>query len=119
MIKNAQLGELIEALGDHSIETEDQVTRLQQVFQIIGKRAVVLKCEAIEGLINGLGENMNKTEPGPIRDVGIICTGQKIEHYKMALYGTLRLFAEALNFANAACLLNESFAEEKTVDTKL
>lgn len=119
MIKNATAPELIEALTSHLEETENQVTRLEQVFESIGKKAVAKKCEAMEGLIKEAGEIMESCEPGAMCDAGIISAGQKVEHYEIATYGTLRQFAETLGLTEAATLLEATLDEEKAADEKL
>lgn len=119
MIKNATAPELIEALTSHLEETENQVTRLEQVFESIEKKAVAKKCEAMEGLIKEAGEIMESCEPGAMCDAGIISAGQKVEHYEIATYGTLRQFAETLGLTEAATLLEATLEEEKAADEKL
>jgi ferritin-like metal-binding protein YciE len=119
MIKNATAPELIEALTSHLEETENQVTRLEQVFESIDKKAVAKKCEAMEGLIKEAGEIMESCEPGAMCDAGIISAGQKVEHYEIATYGTLRQFAETLGLTEAATLLEATLEEEKAADEKL
>ena len=119
MIKNATSAELIEALENHLLETEEQVKRVEQVFELTGKKAVAKKCEAMEGLIKEAEEIIEECEEGAMRDAGIISAGQKVEHYEIASYGTLRQFAETLGLADAAALLEETLNEEKVADEKL
>ena len=119
MIKNATSEELIEALTSHLAETENQITRLEQVFESIDKKASAIKCEAMEGIIKEAGELMESCEAGAMRDAGIISAGQKVEHYEMASYGTLRQFAETLGLTEAASLLEATLNEEKAADQKL
>ena len=119
MIKNATSADLIDALENHLMETEEQVNRVEQVFELTGKKAVAKKCEAMEGLIKEAGEIMEDCEEGAMRDAGIISAGQKVEHYEIASYGTLRQFAETLGLAEAVALLEETLNEEKIADEKL
>ena len=119
MIKNATSADLIDALENHLMETEEQVKRVEQVFELTGKKAVAKKCEAMEGLIKEAGEIMEDCEEGAMRDAGIISAGQKVEHYEIASYGTLRQFAETLGLAEAVALLEETLNEEKIADEKL
>jgi len=119
MIKNATSAELIEALDNHLMETEEQVKRVEQVFELTGKKAVSKKCEAMEGLIKEAEEIMEECEEGAMRDAGIISAGQKVEHYEIASYGTLRQFAETLGLTDAVALLEETLNEEKIADEKL
>ena len=119
MIKKATSAELIEALDNHLMETEEQVKRAEQVFELTGKKAVAKKCEAMEGLIKEAEEIMEECEEGAMRDAGIISAGQKVEHYEIASYGTLRQFAETLGLTEAVSLLEETLNEEKIADEKL
>ena len=119
MSKNATSVELSEALDNHLEETYQHVERLDEVFQIIDKKAVAKKCVAMEGLINECVEIMESCEKGAMRDAGIIAGGQKIEHYEIATYGTLRQFAETLGLKKAAALLSSTLEEEKSADEKL
>jgi ferritin-like metal-binding protein YciE len=116
MAKNATSPELIDALNNHLIETEEQVSRLEQVFDSIGKKATAKKCDAMEGLIEEGKSILEETEPGVVRDAGIISATQKIEHYEIATYGTLRQFAETLGLTDAAALLELTLDEEKGAD---
>ena len=119
MIKNATSRELTDALTSHLAETETQITRLEHVFESIDKKAVAKKCEAMEGLIKEAGELMESCEEGAMRDAGIISAGQKVEHYEIASYGTLRQFAETLGLTEAVSLLEATLNEEKAADEKL
>ena len=119
MIQNATAMELTHALTGHLEETKKQVTRLEKVFSILGEKAEGKKCEAITGLIKEAEEIMSSTEKGMVRDAGIILAGQKVEHYEIATYGTLRIFAKTLGEDEAADLLEETLGEEKTADQKL
>ena len=119
MIKNATSPELIAALTSHLAETETQVLRLEDVFASIGKKATAVKCEATVGLIKEAEEIMEECETGAMRDAGIISAAQKVEHYEIATYGTLRQFAETLGLTEAVALLEATLIEEKAADVKL
>ncbi len=119
MIKNATSEELIEALQNHLEETREQVSRVEQVFESIGKKAVAKKCEAMEGLMKEAEGIMEDCEPGAMCDAGIISAAQKVEHYEIASYGTLHKFAETLELTDAAELLAQTLEEEKNADEKL
>ncbi|MEO8086815.1 MAG: ferritin-like domain-containing protein [Bacteroidota bacterium] len=119
MIKNATSEELIAALENHLEETKEQVNRVEQVFEVIGKKATAKKCEAMEGLIKEAEEIMEECEEGAMCDAGIISAGQKVEHYEIASYGTLRQFAETLGLDEAVNLLQATLDEEKAADEKL
>jgi ferritin-like metal-binding protein YciE len=119
MIKNATNEDLIEALEKHLSETEGHVKRAEQVFEVLGKKAVAKKCEAMDGLIKEAEEIMKESESGAMCDAGIISAAQKVEHYEIASYGTLRQFAETLGLDEAKELLQATLEEEKAADEKL
>ncbi|MCW3102871.1 MAG: hypothetical protein JWO09_1311 [Bacteroidetes bacterium] len=119
MVKNATNEDLIMALENHLEETEGQIEKLEQVFESIGKKAQAKKCEAMAGLVKEAEEIMKETDKGAMRDAGIISAGQKVEHYEIASYGTLRQFAKTLGLEDAAELLEEILDEEKAADQKL
>lgn len=119
MAKNATTESLIAAIDEHTAVTEEQVARLEKVFELAGKKATAKKCEAMDGLIKEGQDIMESTEPGPVRDAGIIAASQKIEHYEIASYGTLCAFAKTLGEDEAAALLEETLAEEKEADVTL
>jgi ferritin-like metal-binding protein YciE len=119
MAKKATSTELQDALENHLEETEAQVEKVEQVFEILGKKAVAKKCEAMDGLIKEAEEIMKDTEDGAMRDAGIIAAAQKVEHYEIATYGTLRTFAQTLGLDEAASILDEILDEEKKADETL
>ncbi len=119
MIKKATSEELVAALTDHLAVTEEQVIRLEEVFDVIGEKAQAKKCAAMEGLIKEGSEIMESTAEGVVRDAGIIAAGQKVEHYEIATYGTLCAFAKILGENEAAELLLQTLNEEKEADDKL
>lgn len=119
MAKKATSEELLTALNDHLAVTQQQVTRLEEVFSTLGLKPQAKKCEAMEGLIKEANEIMESTEQGVVRDAGIILAGQKVEHYEIASYGTLTAFAKILGETEAADLLHQSLEEEKEADEKL
>jgi len=119
MVKKATSGELKAALENHLQETEEQVKKVEQVFEMIGKKAVAKKCEAMAGLVKEAEEIMEETEEGAMRDAGIIAAGQKVEHYEIATYGTLKTYARILGLEDAATILKEILEEEKNADQTL
>lgn len=119
MITLATSHDLIDALSDHLKQTNEQVTRLAKVFKSIDKKPVAVKCDAMQGLIEEASEVMEDCEKGPKCDAGIIAAAQKIEHYEIATYGTLREFAETLGLDDAEMLLMETLIEEKAANQKL
>lgn len=120
MAKKATSEELRSALENHLAETENQVVRLEQVFASIDEKAAAKKCEAMEGLIKEADSIISETDNGSMtRDVGIISAAQKVEHYEIASYGTIRTLADVLGFSEAASLLNQTLEEEKNADILL
>ena len=120
MAKAATSEELRSALETHKAETDNQVARLEQVFEMIEEKASAKKCDAMEGLIAESESIVEDTEDGSItRDAGIISAAQKSEHYEIASYGTLRTLANTLGYSEAAQLLEETLAEEKKTDELL
>lgn len=120
MTESATSVEMRNALELHLAETQTHISRLKQVFELIGKKAVGIKCEAMAGLLKETKTIMDDTEAGSLtRDAALISTAQKIEHYEIASYGTLRTLATTLKLKKAASLLEETLKEEKNNDTKL
>lgn len=119
MAKNASDPGLKSSIEEHVAVTEGQVARLVQVFELLRESDRGKKCEAMEGLISEGESIMHETEPGPVRDAGIISASQKIEHYEIASYGTLIAFAKILGENEVADLLEETLTEEKDADSKL
>lgn len=120
LAKAASDPKLREAFMHHREETEQQVDRLRQVFEILGKRAQGKTCEAINGLVEESEALLEMSpQPSPVRDAGLIATAQAVEHYEMARYGALVAWARALGNEQIAQLLQENLAEEKKTDTLL
>jgi ferritin-like metal-binding protein YciE len=120
LAKAASDPKLREAFMHHREETEQQVDRLRQVFEIVGKRAQGKTCEAINGLMEESEELLEMSpQPSPVRDAGLIATAQAVEHYEMARYGALVAWAKALGNEQIAQLLQETLDEEKKTDTLL
>lgn len=119
MVKNATSQKLVEALKSHLAETEKQVSRLEQVFESIGKKASAKKCDAMEGLVKEAEELMESCDKGAMCDAGIILASQKVEHYEIATYGTLCAYAKTLGEKDAEKLLRQTLDEEKKADVKL
>ncbi len=119
MEKNATSPELKKAIAGHLKETLEQVTRLEKCFASIDKKAVAKKCDAMAGLLEEGKGIMEETEPGAVRDAGIIAASQKVEHYEIATYGTLAAFAKVLGHKEALKQLLKTLEEEKACDIKL
>lgn len=117
--KAAQNPELAEALENHAEESENQIERLQQVFEIIGKAARGKTCESIQGLSAELEDHLEEFKDSDAADAVLIASAQAMEHYEIARYGTLRTWAEQLGLQDAAELLNQSLEEEKRADELL
>jgi ferritin-like metal-binding protein YciE len=119
MIKNASSQDLVNALNEHLMVTEEQVQKVEEVFESIGEKVSAKKCEAMAGLIKEAEEIMSDLDKGSVRDAGIICAAQKVEHYEIATYGCLSTYAEILNEMEAYQLLEEILEEEKDADETL
>ncbi|WP_183561771.1 ferritin-like domain-containing protein [Mucilaginibacter sp. SP1R1] len=120
MAKAATSDKLRTAIENHLAETENHVTRLEAAFESINEKAVAVKCEAMAGLLKEGDEIVAETEKGSItRDAGIISAAQKIEHYEIASYGTLKTLASVLGYQEAAELLDSTLQEEKNADSLL
>ena len=111
MAKNATTPNLVTAILNHLNETETQVARLEEVFSLMGEKAVAKKCDAMEGLLKEGESILEETEPGAVRDAGIIAAAQKVEHYEIATYGTLVAFAGTLGEIKVAEILKETLTE--------
>lgn len=119
MQKNATDASLKDAINTHLEETKNHVTRLEACFEAIGKKAQAKKCDAMQGLIEEGEGIVEETEPGAMRDVGIIAASQKIEHYEIASYGTLAAYAKVLNQSECLNQLLATLEEEKNCDELL
>lgn len=119
MGRAANSDELRQAFETHKEETQGQVERLDQVFEIFGKRAQGKPCEAMQGLVAEGQEIMEEFEDSPALDAGLISAAQAVEHYEIARYGTLRTWAQQLGLRDAVQLLEQTLEEEKKTDALL
>lgn len=120
MSKKATSEALKQAFLDHRTETEGQIERLDRVFETIAKKPQGKKCEAMEGLTKEAEEAIEETETDTYtRDVALIVTAQKVEHYEIASYGSLAQIARTLGNIQGAELLETTLAEEKGADQVL
>ena len=119
MAKGAQSPELKAALEKHRDQTEGQIERLQQVFEIFGKRAQGKTCEAIEGIVAEGEEILEEYKDTQALDAGLIASTQAVEHYEITRYGTLKRWAEMLDMKDAAKLIDQNLAEEKQTDADM
>ena len=118
--KAATSEELADAFGDHQAATEDHVSRLEDVFTMMGVPAKAKKCEAMEGLVKEAHHVIEETEEETAtRDVALIMAAQKMEHYEIATYGSLVQLAKTIGMNNVAELLVETLQEEKETDELL
>jgi ferritin-like metal-binding protein YciE len=120
MSKSATAPELQQAFQEHLQVTEGQVGRLEQVFQLLGKKAQGKKCEAMAGLTREAEELIQSTKKGSeTRDVALIMAAQKVEHYEIATYGSLATLAAQMGNNEAKELLGQTLQEEKDTDAQL
>jgi len=119
MAKAAGSTDLRAGFEQHLSETKNQLSRLEKVCQQVGCKTGSNTCEAMEGLIEEGEEVMDLGLDAEAQDAGLIAAAQKVEHYEIALYGTLCSFAKQLGHADAARILHETLEEERRTDEKL
>lgn len=121
LLQRAASSEVLKnAIEEHIAQTQDQVARLDEVFSLLNKKPQARKCEAMEGLTTEAKTVISETEAGTaIRDVGIIMSAQKVEHYEIAAYGSLTQLAKTIGLDDVADILAQTLAEEKDTDVLL
>ena len=119
MAKSVSSDELRTALEEHLEVTNEQVARLEQVFELLGESAKSKTCAGMKGLIEEGKEAMDEAAEEPFGDAAIIAAAQRVEHYEIAAYGCARTLAEKLENSQVAELLQETLDEEKEADQKL
>jgi len=120
MQKAATSSELAKSFADHLEQTKEHVTRLEQVFEIMGKKAQAKKCDAMAGLVEEANGIIEETEKGTsIRDVGLVLAAQKVEHYEIATYGGLAQLAKVIGNEEVKNILGKTLDEEKAADELL
>ena len=119
MQRAAQSDELKAAFGKHKDQTEVQIERLQQVFELMGKRAQGKTCDAIEGIISEGEDIIEEFKGTAALDAGLISSAQAVEHYEITRYGTLKRWATELGMAEIAKLLDATLQEEWKTDEDL
>lgn len=120
MIKASSSSELRSALEQHLVETQNHVSRLEQVFSLCGFEAKKEDNDIVDELIDAGDDMASATEDGtPLRDAALIVSGNEVEHHEMAVYGSLIAFAQQLGHQQAATLLQQNLNEEKAADAKL
>lgn len=119
MKRAAQNEALAAAFEKHHGETEEQIERLQKVFEILGKPARGKTCDAIEGILAEAEDIMDEFKDSPALDAGLISSAQAVEHYEITRYGTLHRWANELGMKDAAKLLDETLQQEWKTDADL
>jgi ferritin-like metal-binding protein YciE len=119
MARKAESPELSEAIEQHLAETESQVARLEDIFELLDLQPKGKKCHGIEGLLEEGKEIMEEAEDPDALDAGLLAAAQAVEHYEISRYGTLIAWAEELGMREAVPLLKETLAEEKNADKLL
>jgi len=120
MQKAATNADLAAAFEKHTAETKTHVETLEKVFELLEEKAVAKKCDAMAGLLEEANGIIEETEKGSnTRDAGLILAAQKVEHYEIATYGTLRTFAQTMGHTEVADLLQQTLDNEKATDEAL
>lgn len=119
MAKAAKSPELKEAFETHLEETKGQIERLDEIFETLGKKATGKTCHGMQGLVEEGNEMIQELDKGDVRDAALISAAQRVEHYEIAAYGTVREYAKMLGRKDAAKLLDQTLEEEKATDEKL
>jgi len=119
MVKAAEDPELKKAFSTHRDETQGHIERLEQVFEMIGKRPQAKACEGINGIVAEGEETIEEFGDSPSIDTGLVAAGQAVEHYEMARYGALTGWATQLGMKDAAGLLNQNLQEEMNAEKLL
>ncbi|MDZ5695838.1 ferritin-like domain-containing protein [Chelativorans sp. M5D2P16] len=119
MARGAESEEVRRAFEKHRDETEAQVERLEQVFEIIGKSAKGKTCPAIDGIIEEGAEILDEYKGAPAIDAGLVAAAQSVEHYEISRYGTLKRWAQLMKMDDAVKLLDQTLSEEIKTDEAL
>lgn len=119
MIEKATDPQLKQGFQTHLRETEGQIKRLEQVFQMLGKSVKGVDCPAIDGIIEEADEVAGEVADKSVLDAALIASAQAVEHYEMTRYGTLVSWAKQLGRQDAAKLLQQNLNEEEATDKKL
>ncbi len=119
MAKAVSTQELKDALQMHLEQTRGQVERLDQVFEILEKRATGKTCDGMKGVLEEAQEAIEEISQGPVRDAALIAAAQRVEHYEIAAYGTVVALAKSMGQKEIVDLLSETLEEEKQTDKKL
>ena len=119
MAKKASSEKLRSAFEEHLEQTEEQVSRLEQIFSMLNKQPRAKRCAAMDGITEEAAEIMQEADDDTVRDAGMLAAAQAVEHYEISRYGTLASWAEKLGMDEAVSLLRTTLQEEKDTDAKL
>ena len=119
MAKAASSEDLKAGFEEHLEQTEGHVERLEKIFEALDKSPKGKKCKAMEGLVEEGSEVIEEEMTPEVKDAALIAAGQRVEHYEMAGYGTVRTYAELLGYSDAAELLQSTLDEEGNTNKKL
>ncbi|HKV38676.1 MAG TPA: ferritin-like domain-containing protein [Blastocatellia bacterium] len=119
MVESASSPELRNAFAHHLEQTRRHVTRLEQVFEGMGEKPKAKKCDGVRGILEEGEDLMGQKGDQAVLDAGLIAGAQRVEHYEMAVYGSLRTWAQRMGNSQAVRLLEETLGEEKEADHKL
>lgn len=119
MAKASSHSELRQAFEEHLRQTSEQVSRLEQIFDMLEEKPTGKKCLGMDGLVKEGAETMKEDYDDSVMDAAIIGAAQRVEHYEIAGYGTVRTFAELLGEEEHVSLLEQTLSEEKETDEKL
>ncbi|MGH9376006.1 MAG: ferritin-like domain-containing protein, partial [Terriglobia bacterium] len=119
MANAAESPQLRTAFENHRLQTEQHVKRLEQVFEGLGEKPKAKKCDGVRGILQEGEDLIGEKGDRAVRDAGLIAAAQRVEHYEMAVYGSLKTWAGQMADEHAVRLLNETLNEEKEADRKL
>jgi ferritin-like metal-binding protein YciE len=119
LAKASSSDELRQAFEDHLSQTNDQVSRLEKIFEMLEEKPTGKKCLGMEGLVKEGSEAIQEDYSGAVKDAALIGAAQRVEHYEIAGYGTVRAFAELLGEQEHVSLIEQTLREEKAADEKL
>jgi len=119
LVKAVSSTDLQDCLQEHLQQTRQQINRLEQIFERLGRPAEAKQCKGIEGLLEEREKLMSEGGQNSVIDAGLIAAAQKVEHYEIAAYGSARAFADRLGQQEAAELLEETLEEERETDQEL
>lgn len=119
MAKAATSDELRSGFEEHREQTKGHAQRLEQIFKALEEKPTGKKCKGMQGLIDEGKEMIEEDFEGEVVDAALISAAQRVEHYEIAAYGTVRTYAEILGETEAVSLLDETLEEEKKTDQKL